>query len=89
MCIITNMLDEPRQSWELYEKKRRHEHVSWLRNLTSEQALILYEDMYRLASTQQGGTVGLNRLERRRWEEKTALRRKMRAVTKLVRMRRN
>ncbi len=74
------MIELPKQNWKWYEDRCRREHVAWLRGLTPAEALALYEDFYRLAAGQQDGSPGWKRLEESRWEEKLALRRRIRAV---------
>jgi len=74
------MWTAPRADWAYCERRARPEHVSWLRQLTPADVLDLYEEFHSIASATVGvgPAEGLERIERRRWEEKLALRRKLR-----------
>ncbi len=71
------MLDAPKHNWNLYEEACRPAHIAWLRNLTPDDALALYEEFHFLVADQAGDDPGLARLENLRWEEKLAIRRRM------------
>jgi len=74
------MMEAPKQDWQWYEAKCRDEHRDWLRGLTQEQSWRLYKDLHRLAASQADGSAGLRDLEQRHWEDKVALRTRMRHV---------
>jgi hypothetical protein len=83
------MLDAPNHDWDLYEKACRPAHIAWLRSLTPDDALALYEEFHSFVSSQTGDDPGLARLEKLRWEEKVAIRQRMvAAFAALDRMRR-
>ncbi|MBN1420799.1 MAG: hypothetical protein JXP34_18655 [Planctomycetes bacterium] len=83
------MPDAPSQDWDLYERACRSEKIAWLRRLTPGQALSLFEEFRTLVSVQPGGSLGLGDLDRRRWEEKLSMRRRvLSALAELDRIRR-
>ena len=67
-------------NWELYERRCRQEHVAWLRSLTPESALALYEDFHTFVASQHIDAAERQRLDDRRWAEKVAIRRKLHAA---------
>ena len=70
-------MDVTRHDWRRYEELCRAEHVQWLRSLTSSDSLAIMESLHSLAMSLQDGSPGQERLERERWEEKLAIRRRM------------
>ena len=74
------MIELPKQNWQLCEDRARQQHVIWLRSLAPGEALSLYEDLYRLAASQQDDSPGWQRLEGSRWEQKLAHRKRTHAA---------
>ena len=73
------MLETPKQDWQLYDKKCRRKHVQWLRSLTPDKALSLYEELHFLATSQEAHGFKSTPLAKLHWREKLSIRRKMRA----------
>ena len=73
-------METPKQDWQLYDQKRRAAHIAWLRALTPESALALYEEFHALAASAQAHQSDHGAMEEQRRKEKLALRRKMRAA---------
>jgi hypothetical protein len=74
------MLEPPRQRWGYYRERTREAHGEWLRGLSPRESLALYEGFHRFASSVRLGRDEAERLERSRWAEKVALRRKLLAA---------
>ena len=71
------MLSAPRQDWKAYEEKCQAAHLEWLRSLTDQDTLALYEGFHELAAAHRDDSDGIKRLEVMRWREKLAIRRRM------------
>ena len=62
---------------QVFEQERfRREHIAWMRSLTPLKALCLYEAFHRFAGALALNPKGAAKLERLRWKEKVAIRRK-------------
>ena len=72
------MIEAPRQDWQWYESMCRSDHAKWLRCLTPAESFRLYEELHDLAMSQMVSSPGTNALERRSWQEKLAVRRRLR-----------
>jgi len=66
-----------RRRWDVYEERCRREHVEWLRSLSPSRALELYEDFHRFVASLKGEPGESERLEKYRWREKLALRKRL------------
>ena len=64
-------------NWALYEEKCREERNQWLRGLTHEESLEIFASLHEVASSQRDDSLGWQRLEQKRWQEKIAIRRKI------------
>lgn len=71
------MITPTRHNWELFQQKCLPHEAEWLRSLTDSEALLLYQDLHKLARAQQDESPGWKRLEQQRWQEKVAIRRKL------------
>lgn len=74
------MLEAPRQDWQLYEKRCREACAERLRSLSPADALRIQEDLYRFACALPMSPRERERYEARRWSDKLALRKRLRAA---------
>ena len=68
------MLDAPRQDWPAYERRTAPYVTKWLRGLTADERLALYDDMFGLVASVPRNSIERERLEECRWREKVARR---------------
>ena len=75
----------PQQDWSYYESRKRDADAQWLRSLTADDRMTLYEDMFNVIESARKEVGGdWERLDRWHWEQKIALRQQMvAAFTKL------
>lgn len=67
----------PQQNWELYRSLTDIHQREFLRNLSANQRFRLYAEMYQMVCGERRDGDQWRRLERRRWEQKLALRLRM------------
>jgi hypothetical protein len=65
------------RDWGSYERRCEQERVAWLRSLTPAAALALVEDFHRFAASIEVDPQAAERVERKRWQEKLAIRRRV------------
>lgn len=65
------------RNWNAYRQQCNAHHAQWLRCLTQEESLALYQGLHRLARVQCDDSRGWQRLRQKCWEEKLAIRRKL------------
>jgi len=70
------MLDAPRQNWNVYRDLTAQHDRQLARNLSVAERFARYEDLYRLVCGQPRPADEQDRLEKRRWQQKLALRQK-------------
>jgi hypothetical protein len=70
------MLDAPRQNWSAYEARVRAADEQWLRSLTVDQKFALYCDFFDALHNSRDPAVNREQLERWRWQQKLAARRR-------------
>jgi hypothetical protein len=68
------MLDAPKQDWPAYERAAAPNVIKWLRRLTPDERLALYDDMFGLVASVPRTSIERKRLEDVRWREKVARR---------------
>jgi hypothetical protein len=75
----------PQQNWALVENRLREEDAIWLRSLTMHERFTLYSDLVKtLRNARNQIPSDWERLEKRNWEEKLAIRRRLtEALSKL------
>ena len=71
-------MQAPKQNWKLFEELCSAEHTAWLRSLTPEQSVSLCEELRCLALQMKGIGPAEESLSQCRWEEKLAIRNKLR-----------
>jgi len=69
-----------RHDWNAYRQRCSALHAQWLRSLTAEESIVLYQALHRLARAQADDSPGWQRLQQKRWEEKVAVRRRLHAA---------
>jgi hypothetical protein len=77
LCYAVNMLDAPRQNWELYESLSRSADAAWIRGLTLSQRLEIYSELFNLVWQARDPAADNDRLEQQRWQEKLMLRKRL------------
>jgi hypothetical protein len=84
------MLDGPQRDWSYFESRKQDSDRAWIRGLTTSERFGLYSSFFDAVWTARQALPGdWERLERRRWEEKLAIRHRMvDAFTKLDKLRR-
>jgi hypothetical protein len=72
------MLDAPQHDWSFYEAKTRGSEAAWNRKLTTSERFDLYASLFNTIWNARRNLPGdWERVEKRRWEEKLAMRRRM------------
>ena len=65
------------RDWTVYHKRYEAAHAQWLCALTTAEAIDFYLQLHRLAMAQCDDSPGWRRLEKERWREKVAIRRRL------------
>ena len=69
-----------KHNWDVYQQRCHSKNAEWLLSLTVAESVALYQDLHRLARSQQDDSPGWRRLEQKRWEQKVVIRRKLNAA---------
>ena len=78
------MLNAPQQNWEVYRALVSAHDREFARNLSMADRFSRYEDLYRLVCARQRPAEEQERLEKRRWQQKLALRQKQNYVFRFL-----
>jgi hypothetical protein len=87
-CYNQSMIEAPKQNWQAYAAATALADAEWVRGLSTQDRLAIYEDAFDLVYSSRGETGDWDRLDHWRFHQKAALYTRLRdAFTKLDRER--